>query len=250
MQNRYVGDIGDYGKYGLLRALIPESYRLGVVWYLVQDENHLSDGRYIDYLAKLKFIDCDKELFSALKKIVVSGNRTISNIEKANILPSRTVYYNRYLSYDGINANCSAGRDKRLFRRKHWLDGALEAVKYCDAIFLDPDNGLETPSVNKHLCKAIKYVYYDEVQKFLSATGTLIIYHHLGRQGDHKTQIIERTNMLKQLTGHSYKIISLRFRPYSARAYFVLTSQEEIADRVKQFVKSRWRKCFGIVDHK
>ena len=42
MQNRYVGDIGDFGKYGLLRAHFGRKYqiplRLGVVWYLFPDE--------------------------------------------------------------------------------------------------------------------------------------------------------------------------------------------------------------------
>ena len=33
MQNRYVGDIGDYVKYGLLRALA-DGRQLGVAWYL------------------------------------------------------------------------------------------------------------------------------------------------------------------------------------------------------------------------
>ena len=30
MQNMYVGDIGDYGKYGLLRALLPTNNKLGI----------------------------------------------------------------------------------------------------------------------------------------------------------------------------------------------------------------------------
>src|ERR1700684_4163658 len=37
MQDRYVGDVGDFGKFGLLRALCGESHplplKLGVVWY-------------------------------------------------------------------------------------------------------------------------------------------------------------------------------------------------------------------------
>ena len=37
MQNRYVGDIGDYLKLGILRALSP-GYHLGVAWWLFPDE--------------------------------------------------------------------------------------------------------------------------------------------------------------------------------------------------------------------
>ena len=43
LQNRYTGDIGDFAKYRLLRALAGEgadSLRLGVCWYLTLDERH------------------------------------------------------------------------------------------------------------------------------------------------------------------------------------------------------------------
>lgn len=55
MQNRYVGDIGDFGKYHLLKSLCSGNddkgdLSLGVVWYLVPDENHNEDGKHIRYL--------------------------------------------------------------------------------------------------------------------------------------------------------------------------------------------------------
>ena len=47
MQNRYVGDVCDFGKLGLLRFLSgctdssPEPrLRLGLIWYLCPDEAH------------------------------------------------------------------------------------------------------------------------------------------------------------------------------------------------------------------
>ena len=55
MQNRYVGDIGDFGKYHLLKTLCAGNntalaLSLGVVWYRVPDENHNDDGKHIRYL--------------------------------------------------------------------------------------------------------------------------------------------------------------------------------------------------------
>ena len=47
MQNRYVGDIGDYLKLGILRALSP-GYRLGVAWWLFPDEAHNGMGDTLD----------------------------------------------------------------------------------------------------------------------------------------------------------------------------------------------------------
>jgi hypothetical protein len=51
MQNRYVGDIGNYLKLGILRALSP-GHRLGVAWWLYPDESHNRDGRHIGYLQR------------------------------------------------------------------------------------------------------------------------------------------------------------------------------------------------------
>jgi hypothetical protein len=51
MQDRYFGDVGDLGKYGLLRALSglneEPQLRLGVVWYLFPDESHNTDGKHL-----------------------------------------------------------------------------------------------------------------------------------------------------------------------------------------------------------
>ena len=50
MQDRYVGDIGDFAKYGLLRAL-GRRRRLGVAWYrrTEPDPPNANDGRHTDY---------------------------------------------------------------------------------------------------------------------------------------------------------------------------------------------------------
>lgn len=52
MQDKYFGDIGDFAKYGLLRAVVAgdPQLRLGVLWYRVPDENLNRDGRHIEYL--------------------------------------------------------------------------------------------------------------------------------------------------------------------------------------------------------
>ena len=91
MQDQYVGDIGDFGKYGLLRHLTGmrddaapgDALRLGVVWYLFPDEAPKDpnkpdnrDGSLTGYLRDRrdnhkKFRNCDTDLYDALHKIVV-----------------------------------------------------------------------------------------------------------------------------------------------------------------------------------
>ena len=62
MQNRYTGDIGDFGKLGLLRALQASGLTVGVNWYLVPDENHNSDGRHVQYLENADYCQLDEPL--------------------------------------------------------------------------------------------------------------------------------------------------------------------------------------------
>jgi hypothetical protein len=82
MQNRYVGDIGDYVKLCILRALLP-AYRLGVAWWLYFDEDHNKDGRHIGYLrdpAQWRLFD--PTLFDALSEIVTSGPREMQRFRR------------------------------------------------------------------------------------------------------------------------------------------------------------------------
>ena len=48
MQDRYAGDIGDYGKIGLLKALQTQGLSVGVNWYRVEpmDTDKQEDGTY------------------------------------------------------------------------------------------------------------------------------------------------------------------------------------------------------------
>ena len=62
MENQYVGDIGDYGKYSLLRAFSDAGIKIGVNWYLVPDETQNQDGRYTQYLNDETFGQCDAYL--------------------------------------------------------------------------------------------------------------------------------------------------------------------------------------------
>ena len=86
MQNRYTGDIGDYVKYGLLRALV-EGRRLGVAWYLFPDKGNTGDGRHIEYLQSP---DCwrsrDPDLFDTLKRIVEEIGRSVDAVEASGTL--------------------------------------------------------------------------------------------------------------------------------------------------------------------
>ena len=195
LQNRYVGDVGDFGKYGLLRALcLPvdsdgPALRLGVVWYLASDETHNNDGRHIGYLEPTSknlqtFRACDPSLYDNLADIVRDGARNISAIRQRRVLPDDTVFYERLLDLGRHKGR--SGYDLRIQARQEWVQGAVQATKDCDVVFVDPDNGIGT-TAQAHSRRGAKYVLLEELVPYVNRGQTLVIYHHLNRSATAET---------------------------------------------------------------
>lgn len=195
MQNRYFGDVGDFGKYGLLRKLCGVTsdgpqLSLGVVWYLVPDEGHNDDGKHISYLQRPAYRSCDPCLFDGLKLLLDDGQRSVSKIQRSDLLPRKTTFFGAFLSYDGMPIAGFENKEARLTSRQKWLLGAHDAVENQDIIFLDPDNGFQVKSVKRHADKRVKYVFWDEAKQFSDENKTLVIYHHLNRTMKSRDQIM------------------------------------------------------------
>lgn len=178
MQDQYTCDVGDFGKYGLLRSICgtvedSQPFRLGVVWYRVPNDGG-NDGRHVTYLLpqrEPRFINCDPELYRHMRQIYQDGLRRVAAIRERHVLGLGTQYYEVPLSFSEMS------KDDRPDHREKWVSTALAAVKGCDIVFLDPDNGMECPSVGKYSRKGPKYTFYDEVERFWHESHTL--YHHL-----------------------------------------------------------------------
>ena len=120
MQNRYTGDIGDFGKFGLLRQLSHTGLSIGLNWYLTPDETHNGDGRHIEYLKKDSFRSCDEYLWQELGHILTSGKRGISALESPTLLQAK--YYSRLLDFSGTV------KSDRNSLRWEWHNLALEQL--------------------------------------------------------------------------------------------------------------------------
>ena len=98
MQDRYAGDIGDFGKIGLLKALQTQGLSVGVNWYRVEpmDTEKKEDGTYKQedgkYLIPEKLQVCDASLAEQLTKIAKSNNRSIKSLEKGDFIPNARYY--------------------------------------------------------------------------------------------------------------------------------------------------------------
>lgn len=236
MQDQYVGDVGDFGKYGLLRHLCdPQkspALRLGVVWYLVSNEPGRADGKFINYLDptsrnKRRFRECDPELWDALLQIVCEKKaRTVAEIEASRILPARTRFF-------------SLRRDE--VSESEWLAGAIHAMRECEVVFLDPDNGLQVDSVRKNSGKAGKYVFFDHILSFLKQEPSLVI-HHLPRLRTADAETAARLGQLRELRP-DYRCFPLRYHRGTGRVFFVMESpNRRLADRVEHLEETPWLK--------
>ena len=239
MKNQYVGDIGDYGKMGLLRILQNAGIQVGVNWYLTPDDNK-SDGRHIHYLDK----PCDTpdiDLHHGLYHLVKTGCRTIHGLEAPNLLPG-AIFYNDVLDYSQINQ-----ASKRKVIRKEWHDSAQQKLSGCDLVFLDPDNGLEVKSKSPYNMEGNKYTTYQEASQYYGKGMSVLVYNHRDRSPEKK--YIERFQRFYDIpqTKNAH-LLCLTFRRVSVRDY-VLLMQEEHLNRIKVAMdglfESSWTNYFA-----
>lgn len=239
MQDRYVGDIGDFGKYGLLSEICKKSkgsFRLGINWfYVTGEEKKRGDGRYIGYLSDenkdyRKYAVCFPDLYDKLKGIV-NGRRSIKEIEKGLILPKETIFYSNPL----LPQKNPFGREED---RKNWLEESLSQLKSVDIIFLDPDNGIQTDKVRKTQIKAIKYVFKDEIKKYYELGKSLIIYNHRDRKPkpEYDRKITDSLGQIKSPNG----IKVLRFKRVSVRDFIFLIQKDhqDLIDQTIDYLRS------------
>jgi hypothetical protein len=226
MQNRYVGDIGDFAKYSLINALTYDQ-PLGIAWYLFPDEGHNSDGKHISYLEKPEiWRRKDPKVIDGLKGLMAEGNRQVSEVTERKIVNAT------YISNELLQSSLSS-YIKRADWRKAWFDRTQETLKNAKAIFVDPDNGLcLCDSFNYYTVKHWKRLPMNEVFE-LSSERTAIIYHHNSRfKGGHVEEI---KFWLKQLPENSFAI---RYRAYSARTFFVINSLPIHYARAREWVEN------------
>ena len=255
MQDRYTGDVGDFGKYGMLRRLCglrdedADPLKLGVVWYRpplsIVASDPADDGKHTGYLQSGQdepFRCCDPPLYDALREIVKRCDRRIEAVEETDLLGPGTVFYGHQIPNPGERTR---GGD-RVRDRLRWVEDALEVTAGCDVVFLDPDNGLEPQSIST--TNAPKYAYLSEVEKWFGRGQSVVVYHHLGRNGTHAEQI---ARWLKRL-GHRFgpaEIFALHFRRGTARAFFVLATEcyaPILRERAQALADSTWSKHFDL----
>jgi hypothetical protein len=231
MENQYVGDIGDYIKLSLLRAVCG-AHRLGIAWWLVPDERHKKDGRHISYLNDPKhWRSFEPGVFDRIREIVVNNIRSIEALETAELLPPETVFHSTEVACPTLWSRRAAAREK-------WFGTVLNSLANATMVFVDPDNGIEPARYSVTRKNANKSITVSELHRLTGQGRILIVYHHHTRmRGGHINELGHVASRLKELT--ACRIDALRAKAYSPRAFFLINADGETQVRAADFAQ-RW----------
>ena len=256
MQDRYVGDIGDFGKYGLLRWLTGMrenvakdglgKLQLGVVWWMNNEDKDTGHGGVIGYLSKSqrndsKFRVCDPCLYLHLKQLVFTDNREVWAVQRRGILPHDTPFFDEELPhFRCVKKDYARVRNDR----KSWLKRACKKMAGASLIFVDPDVGINF--LNKNTSDP-KYVTMNELKKLSRYDKSLVLYQSFGHK-KHCEQIASWVKQLKKQFNES-NILVLRFGTIYPRALIVVMQGDlkpTIEKRIRCFARSKWNEHFVL----
>lgn len=229
MQDRYAGDIGDYGKNALLKSVENAGLRLGVNWYKSKtaEIEKNADGRYLISEAQKSY---DPELARKLLAISTSENRSIEALQNAKLLET-ACYYDCYVPPKA--------------ERDDWQKNAMAVFSSCDIVYLDPDNGLSVKSVRAQSKRSSKYVYMDEIEDYIRCGKSVILYNHRQRikEDIYFSSVISRFNETQAITGK--RIYAITFPKCTIRDYFIISASFEHSQKIEQALSALLSSSFG-----
>jgi hypothetical protein len=251
MQDRYVPDLGDYSKFGVIRALArpgaADGLRVGLVWYRVDLGEQNADGRHVGYLdldgaARERYRAPDPDVYDRMRAIRRAGLRSVTAYRLREVAgpAGRVRHAEDLLDLDGLPTPAA-----RAAARAAWLDRALAVVDDAELVVLDPDNGLEVASVSPTSRRGVKFATLAECAAF-SARGrrSLVVYQHAHRGGPVARQAdaaLER--LAARLEVQRARCFALRFHRGTSRLYLVVPGSGNAAvlrRRAEAMVTGPW----------
>lgn len=166
MKEQYVGDVNDYRKYALLRALADGGEnRIGVCWMLTPSDGS-TDGNKRAYLQHpAKHRHHDPELFDILAGVRDdSDHRRLRHIEESGAI-SGARYFNEQL-YDNAS------------ERRAYMEACRAAFADVDLVFFDPDNGLEVKKPRIGHQGSSKFLFEEELAACYATGKSVLVYQH------------------------------------------------------------------------
>jgi hypothetical protein len=225
MKDQYVGDISDFEKYALLRALsLASGLPLAVCWMLTPPDAS-GEGSRVQYLEEPeRFRHLDPPVFDRLKRIIVTGNRNVAAVEGAGVL-ERATFFSRPLE-DHLSSRLT-------YFREVW-----ETLTEPALVFFDPDIGLAGANTRRGRVRSSMYVFDEELAEAYGHEHSLVIFDHWKR--------VQRIPYLLA----AFKRVRTATRASSAfavwgrpRVAFIVVPQEKHADALERAARKfaeRW----------
>ncbi len=245
MQDKYVGDVGDFGKFQLFRYLFNHQESpmygkaLAQLWFMHTGEGEENnDGCHINYFERI--MGSDTYLEDSLQSLIMRDKREVRELESLRLLPNAKFFYEHV--------------PRALDERYRWFNTALTFSHKAQVVAVAPDNGMalkcnrgaqcfEFLTLAKHYSDKDhphKYIFTEEIGHLyrLPHVEVCIVYQHLNRCFAHNGQIESLLNDLRKEYLH---VIAIKHKPYSPRAFFFLCRSEFIKEsievRLDRFVK-------------
>lgn len=183
MKDQYFGDRTDYIKHSLMRWLSGGKLNLAVHWNRTPDDG-TNDGKHTTYLSDpARWRKFDRDVFDRIQESVNSDDRRLSHFETYGLIENATFCYDEW-------TRCPE-------QRKRSNQRFVGCLGESSLIFYDPDNGIETKSVNPKSENSRKYIYYDDIDFAWSKNHSLMLYQHYPRVS--RGEYLDR--MLSEISG-------------------------------------------------
>jgi hypothetical protein len=225
VKHQYFGDVHDYLKLGLLRALSAGSgLAPGVVWMLTPDDDR-GDGSRTAYWGEPSWRAHDPELFDRLSRLAGQPQaRGLDLFRRWDLVPGA-------LDFDAPIPELAEPR-------RRWLAAVLEALADRPLLFFDPDNGFEPESTPFGSRGSTRYLYWDEALAAWNAGHSLLVYQYFPREKHDVVEARLRDEGARRLP--NAHITTFR----SGAVLFVLLARAAHAEALARGaaeVQARWR---------
>jgi hypothetical protein len=218
MQDRNIGNIGDFGKFALLRH-VREGRRLAVCWYRTSEGREVPRSQsYFAYLQRPdEFRHLAPAIFDQLRSIVIDNQDRPSGIVA--------------LEASGLLGDCRFHHEElpasRRLRRK-WRERLIQTVEDADLILLDPDNGIEGTRLTA------RHAALSEIAALRRQGRTLMI---MQQQTGRRSEVRFITERLRSLGCEPIEIV--RFRLVSSQFCAIADHDQTISERIATFSR-KW----------
>jgi hypothetical protein len=162
---------------------------------------------------------CDSQLHDCLQVIAAmpKSQRCIEHFRRAGLIDGIREYP------EMVEDHVAVHRDRHSARRS-WYGEAVATVDECDAVLLDPDNGIaggHGAKVSLSSKRADKYAFHEEIQNLNKMGITVICYQHAIRS-------IPFEELLRRIIDDYPGSFAIRWHKLQSRAYLIWPARDTV----------------------